>query len=108
MDNAIPKTAFNIIFSKFEWVAILFDLANAPAIFQSMMNRILSPQLLCLVVVYLDDILVFSDTLEEHYKYLEWVLTQLHNHQLYTKPAKCIFTTTELEFCGHIIRNSIL
>lgn len=108
IDNAIPKTAFNIIFGKFKQIAILFNLANAPITFQLIMNRILSPWLLCLVIVYLDDILVFLDILEEYYKYLKQILTQLHNHQLYTKLTKYIFTTMELEFYDYIIGNSIL
>ncbi|OQD81532.1 hypothetical protein PENSOL_c215G11539, partial [Penicillium solitum] len=55
------------------------------------------------VVVYLDDILVYSRTLEEHYTHLEEVLQCLREQKLFAKPKKCVFVTKELEFCGHVI-----
>ena len=85
-----------------------FGLANTPAIFQLMMNDILHLHLSDFVMIYLDDILIFLDTLEQHYKHLKWVLIKLQDHQLYTKSTKCVFTIMKLEFCGHIIGNRIL
>lgn len=103
--DAVPKTAFNTIWGKYEWRAMPFGLCNAPATFQTLMNETLRPYLGKSVVVYLDDILVYSKTLEEHYAHLEEVLQCLRAQKLYAKPKKCVFVTKELEFCGHIIGN---
>jgi transposase InsO family protein len=103
------KTAFNTLEGKFEFVTMPFGLANAPATFQTLMNRILRP---CIagrfVIVYLDDILIFSDTLEKHCSDLRDVLTILRQNRLYAKPSKSVFAQGELEFCGHIIGNGRL
>ena len=104
-DGSVQKTAFNTIWGKYEWLAMPFGLCNAPATFQTLMNETLRPHLGKIVVVYLDDILIFSDTEDEHYEHLEEVLKCLKEQRLYAKPKKCIFVTTELEFCGHIIGN---
>lgn len=101
--DSIQKTAFNTIWGKYEWRAMPFGLCNAPATFQTLMNETLRPYLGKSVVVYLDDILVYSKTLEEHYTHLEQVLECLRAQKLYAKPKKCIFATKELEFCGHVI-----
>lgn len=101
--EATPKTAFNTIWGKYEWRAMPFGLCNAPATFQTLMNETLRPYLGKSVVVYLDDILVYSKTLEEHYTHLEEVLQCLRKQKLYAKPKKCVFITKELEFCGHVI-----
>jgi hypothetical protein len=103
--DSIPKTAFNTIWGKFEWKAMPFGLCNAPATFQTMMNETLRGLLGECVLVYLDDILVFSDNLDKHLEDLEQVLQRLRSQKLYAKPKKCIFATKELEFCGHIIGN---
>ncbi|KAG0152675.1 hypothetical protein PDIDSM_2480 [Penicillium digitatum] len=76
---------------------------GAPATFQTLMNETLRPYLGKSVVVYLDDILVYSQTLDEQYTHLEEVLQCLRTQKLYAKPKKCVFVTKELEFCGHII-----
>ncbi|KAG0160178.1 hypothetical protein PDIDSM_7705 [Penicillium digitatum] len=102
-DDAVPKTAFNTVWGKYEWRAMPFGLCNAPATFQTLMNETLRPYLGRSVVVYLDDILVYSQTLDEHYTHLEEVLQCLRTQKLYAKPKKCVFVTKELEFCGHII-----
>ena len=82
---------------------MLFGLSNAPATFQTVMNDALRSELGTSCVVYLDDVLVYSATLDDHYQHLERVLSLLHRNQLYAKPSKCIFATPELEFCGHIV-----
>jgi transposase InsO family protein len=102
---SVPKTAFNTIFGKFEFLAMPFGLTNAPATFQAMMNKALSPYLTEFCVVYLDDILIFSNSLEEHCEHLEKVLSVLREQKLYAKPSKCVFAVEELEFCGHIVGN---
>ena len=67
------------------------------------MNDALQSELGTSCVVYLDDVLVYLVTLDNHYQHLEQVLSLLHWNQLYTKPSKCIFATPKLEFCGHIV-----
>lgn len=104
-EGSIKKTAFNTIWGKYEWLAMPFGLCNAPATFQSIINNTLRPLLGRNVVVYLDDILIFSTSLEEHRKHLEQVLALLKGQELYASPTKCTFATRELEFCGHIVGN---
>lgn len=80
-----------------------FGLTNAPAAFQSIMNHILQPYLRKFVLVFLDDILVYSTSLEEHAKHLQLVLQTLHDNQLYLKRSKCSFAQDQVEYLGHII-----
>ena len=82
---------------------MLFGLSNALATFQTVMNDALQSELGTSCVVYLDDVLVYSAILDDHYQHLEQVLSLLHQNQLYAKLSKCIFATPELEFCGHIV-----
>ena len=102
-EMSIPKTAFNTVFGKFEFLAMPFGLSNAPATFQTMMNARLQPYLMKFCVVYLDDILIFSRTREEHYEHITKILEVLEREELYAKPNKCIFAQEQLEFCGHIV-----
>jgi transposase InsO family protein len=99
------KTAFNTRTGKWEFCVMPFGLTNAPATFQALMNETLRPYLDKFVVVYLDDILIFSRTKEEHYKHVQMVFEKLAAEKLYAKPAKCVFATQDVEFCGHTIRN---
>ncbi|OQD73316.1 hypothetical protein PENANT_c212G08917, partial [Penicillium antarcticum] len=101
--DSVQKTAFNTIWGKYEWLAMPFGLCNAPATFQGIMNETLRPLLGKNVVVYLDDILVYSETIEEHYQHLENVLSLLQREQLYAQPSKCEIAVERLEFCGHVI-----
>jgi hypothetical protein len=80
-----------------------FGLTNAPAIFQCIMNQILQPYLRKFVMVFLDDILIYSQTLEDHVQHLHLVLQTLQEHQLYLKYSKCSFAQNQLEYLGHII-----
>jgi hypothetical protein len=102
------KTAFNTREGKFEFLAMPFGLSNAPATFQTLMNRILRKYIGVFVIVYLDDILIFSNTLDEHLQHLTTVLEILQQNELYAKPSKCIFGVSELEFCGHLVGNGIV
>jgi hypothetical protein len=81
-EQAVPKTAFNTIWGKYEWLAMPFGLCNAPATFQTLMNEALRPFLGKFVIVYLDDVLIFLKTKEEHYEYLEKVLEVLRRERL--------------------------
>lgn len=104
-EMSIPKTAFNTRSGKYEFIAMPFGLCNAPATFQRIMNDALRDFLGKFVVVYLDDIVIYSDSDEEHEKHLEQVFETLRKHELYAKPSKCVFGTPTLDFCGHIVGN---
>jgi len=99
----MTKTAFNTHFGHFEYKVMCFGLANAPATFQSLMNDIFKDYLGKFVVVYLDDILIFSESPEEHLVHLELVLKKLRSHKLYAQLPKCDFGLSELKFVGHVI-----
>jgi transposase InsO family protein len=99
----MQKTAFNTHFGHFEYKVMCFGLSNAPATFQSLMNDIFKEEIGKFVVIYLDDILIFSDTPQEHLDHLRRVLERLRQHQLYAQMPKCEFGLSELKFLGHII-----
>ena len=80
-----------------------FGLTNAPATFQSAMNSIFSHLIRKCVLVFMDDILIYSPTLEDHVSHLQQVLTLLQEHQLSIKRSKCSFAQGKLEYLGHII-----
>jgi hypothetical protein len=80
-----------------------FGLTNAPAYFMYLMNSIFMPELNKFVVVFIDDILVYSKSEEEHVKHLRVVLTHLRDHQLYAKFSKCEFWLKEVQFLGHVL-----
>lgn len=99
----VEKTAFSTRYGHFEFVVMPFGLTNAPATFQHTMNQTLRPFLDQFVVVYLDDILVYSKSLDEHVAHLRAVLTKLREAGLYAKESKCTFAAKEVEYLGHII-----
>lgn len=80
-----------------------FGLTNAPAAFMDLMNRVFKPFLDQFVVVFIDDILIYSKTEEEHAQHLEIVLQILRKHKLYAKLKKCDFWLNKVSFLGHII-----
>lgn len=96
-------TAFICEFGQFEWNRMSFGLCNAPATFQRFMNSIFRKVLYKSVLIYLDDVIIFSKTLEEHAKHIEEVLQILETHRLKLKLSKCFFAQLELEFLGFII-----
>jgi hypothetical protein len=80
-----------------------FGLTNAPSTFQCVMDQVLQPFLRKFVVVFLDDIFIYSNSLEEHMEHIQLVLNTLRQHQLYLKQSKCSFAQHKLEYLGHII-----
>ena len=97
------RTAFQTRFGLFEYVVMPLGLSNAPATFQRLMNSIFHEGLDHFCTVYLDDILIFSASIEEHLHHIEWVLNRLRQNSLFAKPTKCEFGLQELEYLGHII-----
>ena len=97
------KTAFRTRYGHFEYKVMPFGLTNAPTVFQHMMNDIFREYLDHFVVIYLDDILIFSPNMEEHTRQVRLVLAKLREHGLYAKGEKCEFDRTSIEFLGYII-----
>ena len=102
-DGSIQRTAFRTRYGHYEWSVLPFGLANAPATFQQLMNDILRPYLDQFVIVYLDDICIYSKTKEEHLEHLDKVLTILEQHRLFVGLDKCSFGVQEMEFLGHVV-----
>jgi hypothetical protein len=102
-ESDIPKTAFTTRYGLFEYTAMSFGLTNAPAYFMNLMNKVFIKFLDKFVVVFIDDILVYSKTEEEHAEHLRLVLGTLREHQLYAKFSKCEFWLKEVGFLGHVI-----
>jgi hypothetical protein len=99
----IPKIAFVSRYGHHEYLVVPFELTNAPAIFMNLMNKIFMPYLDKFVIMFSDDILVYSKDKSEHAKHLKIVLQTLREHQLYAKFSKCEFWLDKVEFLGHVI-----
>jgi hypothetical protein len=99
----IPKTAFITRYGLYEYMVMSFELTIAPAYFMYLMNKVFLESLDKFVVVFIDDILIFSKNEEEHDKHLCMVLQKLKENQLYAKLNKCEFWLKEILFLGHII-----
>jgi len=97
------KTAFKTHHGHYQFKVMPFGLCNAPATFQYLMNSILQPYLRKFVMVFLDDILIYSPTLESHLQHLKSVLDTLRQHQFYLKASKCTFAQQQPQYLGHII-----
>ncbi|CAI7893870.1 unnamed protein product [Closterium sp. NIES-54] len=102
-EDDISKTAFRTRYGHFEFRVLPFGLTNAPATFMGLMNDIFRPFLDRFVIVFLDDILIFSKSLEEHAQHLRIVLDTLCHHRLYAKLSKCTFVRSSIGFLGHVI-----
>jgi len=94
----IPKTAFSTRYGLYEYLVVSFGLTNAPAYFMYLMNSVFMSKLDKFVVVFIDDILIYSKTEEEHDQHLHIVLQRLREHQLYAKLSKCEFWIEEVPF----------
>jgi hypothetical protein len=105
----VPKTAFNTRYGSFEFLVLPFGLTNAPPTFQRLMNTVLEGFIDEFVLVYLDDILIYSKTEGEHERHVRQVLDRLRQQKLFANRKKCVFGTKELEFVGyHISAKGIL
>ncbi|KAI7797064.1 hypothetical protein IRJ41_012065 [Triplophysa rosa] len=97
------KTAFNTPSGHYEYLVLPFGLTNAPAIFQGLINDVLGDMINRFVFVYLDDILIFSQSLQEHTRHVRGVLQRLLENQLFVKAEKCEFHSDTVSFLGHVI-----
>ncbi|KAJ9513012.1 hypothetical protein QJQ45_029213 [Haematococcus lacustris] len=102
-EDDIPKTAFRTRYGHYEFTVLPFGLCNAPATFQQLMNDVFKPHLDDFVLVYLDDILVFSKSVADHERHLHLTLSLLRQHQLCANLAKCAFWLDTVDFLGHIV-----
>ena len=102
-EEDIPKTAFRTRYGHFEFTVMPFGLTNAPAVFMDLMNRVYKPYLDKFVIVFIDDILIYSRSKEEHEEHLRLVLKLLKEEKLYAKFSKCEFWLREVHFLGHVI-----
>ncbi|GJS98917.1 putative reverse transcriptase domain-containing protein [Tanacetum coccineum] len=105
-EDAIPKTAFRTRYRNFKSTVMPFGLTNAPAVFMDLMNRVCKPYLDKFVIVFIDDILIYSKTKEEHEVYLKLVLELLRKEKLYAKFSKCEFWLQEVNFLGYVVNQS--
>ena len=105
-ETDIPKTAFRTRYGHFELTVMPFGLTNAPAAFMDLMHRVFQPYLDQFVVVFVDDIFIYSQSEREHADHLRIVLQLLRDHQLYAKFSKCEFWLTEVRFLGHVVSAS--
>ncbi|WVZ63482.1 LOW QUALITY PROTEIN: hypothetical protein U9M48_013109 [Paspalum notatum var. saurae] len=99
----IPKTAFTTKYGLYEYTVMSFGLTNAPAYFMQLMNSVFMDYLDKFVVVFIDDILIYSKTEAEHEEHLRLVLQRLREHKLYAKFSKCEFWIDEVRFLGHVV-----
>ncbi|GKA65663.1 reverse transcriptase domain-containing protein [Tanacetum coccineum] len=104
-EDDIPKTAFRTRYGHFEFTMMPFGLTNAPAIFMNLMNRVCRPYLDKFMIVFIDAILIYSRTREEHEMHLGLVLELLKKEKLYAKFSKCEFSLQEVQFLGHVIHD---
>ena len=104
----IPKTAVNTFLGHFQIKVMGFGLCNAPATFQTLMNEFLRPYLRKFVIVFLDDILIFSRTWDKHLEHVHAVLDAIRRHQLYCKPTKCLIGALEVLYLGQIITGTTM
>ena len=102
-EEDIPKTAFRTRYGHYEFTVVPFGLTNAPATFQALMNDTFRDMLDTCVIVYIDDILVYSQDLATHLRTLDQVLQRLQESKLFAHRAKCAFCQDRVEFLGHIV-----
>ncbi|GJT39804.1 putative reverse transcriptase domain-containing protein [Tanacetum coccineum] len=102
-EEDIPKTAFRTRYGHYEFQVMPFGLTNAPAVFMDLMNRVCKPYLDKFVIVFIDDILIYSKNKQEHEEHLKIILELLNKEELYAKFSKCEFWISKVQFLGHVI-----
>ncbi|GKE60805.1 putative reverse transcriptase domain-containing protein [Tanacetum coccineum] len=102
-EEDIPKTAFRIRYGHYEFQVMPFGLTNAPAVFMDLMNRVCKSYLDKFVIIFIDDILIYSKSEEEHAEHLKLILELLKKEELYAKFSKCKFWLSKVQFLGHVI-----
>ncbi|GJR91566.1 putative reverse transcriptase domain-containing protein, partial [Tanacetum coccineum] len=102
-EKDIPKTAFRTRYGHYEFQVISFGLTNAPAVFIDLMNRVYKPYLDRFVIVFIDNILIYSKSRKEHEGHLKLILKLLKEEELYAKFSKCEFWLSKVQFLGHMI-----
>ncbi|KAJ9561422.1 hypothetical protein OSB04_006582 [Centaurea solstitialis] len=102
-EDDVPKTAFRTRYGHYEFLVMPFGLNNAPAVFMDLMNRVCRPFLDKSVIVFIDDILVYSKNEAEHERHLREVLKVLRDEKLYAKFSMCKFWLHEVQFLGHVV-----
>ncbi|GJT96758.1 putative reverse transcriptase domain-containing protein [Tanacetum coccineum] len=102
-EQDIPKTAFRTRYGHYEFQVMPFGLTNAPAVFMDLMNRVCKPYLDKFVIVFIDDILIYSKDEREHEEHLKAILELLKKERLYAKFSKCEFWIPKVQFLGHVI-----
>ncbi|GJY22097.1 putative reverse transcriptase domain-containing protein [Tanacetum coccineum] len=105
-EEDIPITAFRTRYGHYEFQVMPFGLTNAPAVFMDLMNRVCKPYLDKFVIVFIDDILIYSKNKEEHGEHLKTILNFLRSEKLYAKFSKCDFWLDSVQFLGHVIDSS--
>jgi hypothetical protein len=108
MEGEEWKTTFHTLYGLFEWLVMLFGLSNAPAAFQHFMNDIFGDLLDVCVIVYLDNILIYSDNMSQHKKHVKEVLCRLQKHGLYANAGKCEFHRDSVEYLRYILTSDRL
>ncbi|KAL0560627.1 hypothetical protein IC582_001036 [Cucumis melo] len=102
-DSDIPKTAFCFRYGHYEFIMMSFGLTNAHAVFMDLMNNVFKDFLDMFVIVFIDDILIYSKTEAEHEEHLRQVLETLRANKLYAKFSKCEFWLKKVTFLGHVV-----
>nr|GEX99225.1 putative reverse transcriptase domain-containing protein [Tanacetum cinerariifolium] len=105
-EDDISKNAFRTRYGHFKFIVMPFGLTNAPAVFMDLMNRVCRPYLDKFVIVFIDDVLIYSKTQEEHVEHLRLVLELLKKEKLYAKFSKCEFWLRKVQFLRHVINGN--
>ncbi|GKE51416.1 reverse transcriptase domain-containing protein [Tanacetum coccineum] len=101
-EEDIPKTVFRTCYGHYEFQVMPFGLTNAPTIFMDLMNRVCKPYLDKFVIIFIDDILIYSKSKEEHAEHFKLILELLKKEELYAKFSKCEFCLSKVQFLGHV------